>query len=41
MKTDFSKTVFVLHFDEKGFPFVTTDTLENRVDATGVPRIRE
>ena len=31
MKTDFSKTVFILHFDKKGFPFVTTDTLENRV----------
>ena len=31
MKTDFSQTVFILHFDEKGFPFVTTDTLENRV----------
>ena len=29
--TDFSKTVFILNFDKNGFPFVTTDTLENRV----------
>lgn len=30
-KTDFTKTVYILRFDEKGFPFIETDTLEHRV----------
>lgn len=31
-KTDFTKTVYTLKFDEKGFPFIETDTLEHRVE---------
>ena len=30
-KTDFTKTVYILRFDEKGYPFIETDTLEHRV----------
>lgn len=30
-KTDFSQTIYVLNFDSRGYPYVETDTLENRV----------